>query len=73
VASPAWSSADNSSILAVAGLIGPFLYTQSFAYFAVPGRIPHLPGAPYLIAAVLLAAALAGSTAVGRECAPIAA
>ena len=48
----------NASLSAVASVIGPTLFTQVFAHFiaVAPAR---LPGAPFLLAGALLAAALA--------------
>jgi DHA1 family tetracycline resistance protein-like MFS transporter len=48
----------NSSLMAIAGMIGPTLYTESFAHFVAPGGHVHLPGAPFFIAALLLALGL---------------
>jgi DHA1 family tetracycline resistance protein-like MFS transporter len=48
----------NSSLMAIAGLMGPTLYSESFAHFLAPGGHMHLPGAPFFIAAVLLAGSL---------------
>lgn len=49
----------NASLLGVANLIGPELYMQTFA-FAIGAAIDWgLPGAPYLLAAALLAVAIA--------------
>ena len=52
----------NSSIMALAGLLGPGLFTQAFARSIAPGQGWYLPGAPFLLAAAILlaAAALAG-------------
>lgn len=47
-----------SSLMGVAGMIGPGLFTQTFATFIGPERPLHLPGAPLLVAAVLLTAAI---------------
>ena len=47
----------NSSIQGLANLAGPFLFTLTFAYFIGAGAALHLPGAPFLLAAALLAAA----------------
>jgi DHA1 family tetracycline resistance protein-like MFS transporter len=47
-----------SSLMGVAGLIGPGLFTQTFAAFIGPQRAWQLPGAPMLMAALLLAAAI---------------
>ncbi len=48
-----------SSLMGVAGLIGPGLFTQTFAAFIGPQRARQLPGAPMLMAALLLVAAIA--------------
>jgi len=46
-----------ASINGVAGLLGPTLFTQVFAYFIGPGAVGHLPGAPFLLASLLLISA----------------
>ena len=43
-----------SSLMAVASLFGPALFTLTFAYFIDPQRAVQLPGAPFLLAALLL-------------------
>ena len=48
----------NSSIMAIAGLLGPGLFTQVFARSIAPGEGWHMPGAPFLLAAALLLAAV---------------
>lgn len=48
----------NGSITSIAGLIGPTVFTQSFAYFIDTHHAWTLPGAPFYVAAGLLAAAL---------------
>jgi DHA1 family tetracycline resistance protein-like MFS transporter len=48
----------NSTLMGVTGLIGPWMFTGVFAHF-IGGEAPHIPGAPYLLAALLLVAALA--------------
>jgi DHA1 family tetracycline resistance protein-like MFS transporter len=48
----------NAAIMAVTSLIGPLLFTQSFAAAIRAGGVWHLPGAPFLISALLLATAL---------------
>jgi len=48
-----------SSLLGIAGLIGPSLYTESYAFFAGRQHGLYLPGAPFLIAAALVAMAAA--------------
>ena len=47
----------DGSLRGVADLIGPGLFTLTFAYFIAPGR--DMPGAPFLLAALLQVAALA--------------
>jgi DHA1 family tetracycline resistance protein-like MFS transporter len=49
----------NGSVLGIATLIGPILFTQTFANFIGPHRDLHLPGAPFLLSALLLVSALA--------------
>lgn len=44
------------SLFGVAGMIGPLVFTQVFALAIAPARAVRLPGAPYWLAAVLLAA-----------------
>jgi DHA1 family tetracycline resistance protein-like MFS transporter len=39
-------------------LVGPFLFTLTFAYFIGAQAPLKLPGAPFLLAAVLLVAAM---------------
>jgi len=50
-----------ASLMGIAGLIGPVFFTETFALFIGPGVDWHIPGAPFLLASVLLlmAAALA--------------
>jgi MFS transporter, DHA1 family, tetracycline resistance protein len=47
----------NSSLQGIANLGGPSLFTQIFATFIAPSA-PHLPGAPFLLAALLLIVAM---------------
>jgi DHA1 family tetracycline resistance protein-like MFS transporter len=47
----------NSCLAGITGLIGPGLFTATFAEFIRPGRSWQLPGAPFLLAAALLALA----------------
>ena len=56
----------NGSITSIAGLIGPVLFTQSFAYCIDASRAWNLPGAPFFLAALLLVAALLLSLRVSR-------
>jgi DHA1 family tetracycline resistance protein-like MFS transporter len=57
-----------SSLAGVAGLIGPGLFSLTFAHFIGAQRAWQLPGAPFLLAALLLAAAAAvGARATGAR------
>lgn len=56
----------NSSILGLANLVGPILFTQIFASFIGNNSKWHQPGAPFLLSAVMLiAAALIAIRVVG--------
>ncbi len=62
-----------ASINGLTGLIGPILFTQSFAYFIGPSAAWHLPGAPFLLASLMMlsAAAIAWwATHPGRSAIP---
>ena len=48
----------NGSVRSITELLGPGLFTQSFAFFIAAGAPLRLPGAPFLLASLLLAAAL---------------
>jgi DHA1 family tetracycline resistance protein-like MFS transporter len=48
-----------ASINGVTGLIGPTLFSQTFAYFIGPTAVWPLPGAPFLLASLLLVSAAA--------------
>ncbi|MEA2906515.1 MAG: transporter, family, tetracycline resistance protein [Alphaproteobacteria bacterium] len=56
----------NASMMGIANLIGPGLFTQVFAFFIGAGAAWHLPGAPFLLAALLLAAAAVVAMRVTR-------
>jgi DHA1 family tetracycline resistance protein-like MFS transporter len=56
-----------SSLMGVAGMIGPGLFTQTFAAFIGPQRGWHLPGAPMLVAALLLVLAMIVAWRVTRS------
>lgn len=56
----------NGSLTSLAGLIGPFLFTQSFAHFIDKSRDWTLPGAPFFLAAILLVLALLLAIQVAR-------
>jgi DHA1 family tetracycline resistance protein-like MFS transporter len=49
----------NASLMGIANLIGPGLFTQSFALAIGAGSAWHFPGAPFVIAALLLLIAAA--------------
>jgi MFS transporter, DHA1 family, tetracycline resistance protein len=49
----------NASLMGVANMLGPGLFTQVFALFIGTGGVWHLPGAAFLLAAALLVAAAA--------------
>ena len=47
----------NASLMGIANLVGPVLFTQTFALFIGQRTDWHLPGAPFLLAGLLLACA----------------
>jgi MFS transporter, DHA1 family, tetracycline resistance protein len=55
-----------SSLRGIAGLIGPGLFTLTFAHFIGAGTVPHLPGAPFLLASLLLGASAVAAWRVTR-------
>ncbi len=55
-----------ASVMSIASLFGPSLFTGSFALGIDPAHGAFLPGAPYLLAALLLAAAGVVATVVTR-------
>ena len=48
----------NASIMGITGMLGPLLFTQSFSRGIAPGSGMQLPGAPFLLAGVLVFSAL---------------
>ena len=58
----------NSSVQSIAQLLGPFLFTLTFAYFISAQTPLYLPGAPFYLASalVLLALVIAAGTLTGR-------
>jgi len=57
----------NASLMAIAGMVGPALFTQAFALFIGPKAPALLPGAPFLLAGLLLVVALAIGWSATRE------
>ena len=57
----------NGSLQGIAGLIGPGLFTGIFAAFIGPLQGFQLPGAPFLLAALLLGAAFLLAWHIARE------
>jgi DHA1 family tetracycline resistance protein-like MFS transporter len=55
-----------NSLRGLTGMVGPLIFTQVFALAIAPGATVHLPGAPYLLAAVLLLASLGIASVVTR-------
>jgi DHA1 family tetracycline resistance protein-like MFS transporter len=48
----------SGSVQSMAQLVGPFLFTLTFAYFIAPTTPIKLPGAPFLLAGALLLVAM---------------
>jgi DHA1 family tetracycline resistance protein-like MFS transporter len=44
-----------TSLGSFAGIFGPYLFAQIFAFWISPARTVHLPGFPFLVAAALVA------------------
>jgi DHA1 family tetracycline resistance protein-like MFS transporter len=56
----------NASVIGIANLVGPSIFTLTFAYFIGAGSVWQLPGAPFLLAALMLAVAAALAWRVTR-------
>ena len=56
-----------SSLMGIAGLLAPTLFTQTFAACISSQRALHLPGAPFLLAATLLLLGLLVAWRVTRD------
>jgi DHA1 family tetracycline resistance protein-like MFS transporter len=56
----------NSSIMGITGMVGPGVFTLTFAFFIGPRTSWHLPGASFLLAAVMTSSALALAWRVTR-------
>jgi DHA1 family tetracycline resistance protein-like MFS transporter len=48
-----------SSVQSISQLVGPFLFTLTFSYFIGSSAPWHLPGAPFLLAALLMVVSIA--------------
>lgn len=59
------------SLAGIAGMVGPYMFTQIFALFIGAQAPLVLPGAPFLLAAALLAAAVILAWAVARAPRPV--
>ena len=57
----------NTSLNAMAMILAPLVMTSIFAFFTSPSAPIHLPGAPFLLSAVLMVAAVAVFVAGTRE------
>jgi DHA1 family tetracycline resistance protein-like MFS transporter len=55
------------SMSGISGMIGPLLFTQIFRGAIAPGLPAWLPGAPYFMAAALVAASLLAAAAATRQ------
>jgi DHA1 family tetracycline resistance protein-like MFS transporter len=56
-----------ASLRGIGGMIGPGLFTLTFAHFISPGASHHVPGASFFLAAALLVAAMALAARVTRR------
>jgi DHA1 family tetracycline resistance protein-like MFS transporter len=59
-----------TSLASLAGIVGPYLFAQVFAFSIAPGS-PGLPGAAFVLAAVLLAAGAAVAWRYSRRATPV--
>jgi DHA1 family tetracycline resistance protein-like MFS transporter len=57
------------SLRGIAFMIGPVLFTGTFAFFIGAHRDLHLPGAPFILAALLLLGSMVVAWRVSRPCA----
>ena len=60
----------NSSLLGIAGMMGPFFFTHAFAWGISPGMGWRLPGAPFFLAATLLLLGLGLALRVTQTASP---
>jgi DHA1 family tetracycline resistance protein-like MFS transporter len=56
----------NSCVMGITGMIGPLLFSSIFAEFLRPDRTWSLPGAPFLLAALLMVVAFLLALAIVR-------
>ncbi|HSW12416.1 MAG TPA: TCR/Tet family MFS transporter [Solimonas sp.] len=47
----------NAALIGIAGMIGPILFSLTYAHFIDPRTAVHVPGAPFLLAAMLMGVA----------------
>ena len=47
----------NASVMGITGILGPFLFSQVFAFAIAPARATPLPGAPFFAGSLLMACA----------------
>jgi MFS transporter, DHA1 family, tetracycline resistance protein len=62
------------SVVGIAGVIAPVLYTQVFAAAIGPFNVAGVPGAPFLLASLLLLAAIVlvrGQTVTSSSAVPV--
>jgi len=57
----------NNSIQGIANLVGPFIFTLTFAWAIGSGKAWHFPGAPFVLSAAFLVAAAALGWRVTRQ------
>jgi len=59
-----------NSLRGLTGMFGPLIFTQVFAFAISPGAPLHVPGAPYLLAACLLAGSMVIAAVAVRHSPP---
>jgi DHA1 family tetracycline resistance protein-like MFS transporter len=60
-----------TSLGSFAGIFGPYLFAQIFAFSIAPARTVHLPGIAFLLAAALVAAGVVVAARATRDVAPL--
>src|SRR5260370_29486473 len=58
------------SVRSIAMIVGPSIFSLTFAFFIAPGRPLHLPGAPWYMATFMLLVAVAVAPVVAPKTAP---